>query len=360
LRNTSLEIYPANNSLSLDCQLVLNCRNNSTSYLSPPFGSCISSRGFSSAAYRYGFNGKEKETDGTADNYDFGARIYDGRLGKFLSVDYFKQKTPFSSTYQFASNAPISKLDINGDWDIEIHTFNDRGKYGYGILIVKDMNGKEKFRTVVRAQGMKHAANGNNPRNRLKQYGDSPTGTYKFEQWRKDGDHSIYGPNYRLDMTAVSGEIKKSGRTEIQIHGGRQIGFKGNLWNTGGCFRVYDDAIKSIKTTIDELEANDENEKKSRLIVATNDLEEYNGKYYINSELTELKNIEAEIESNKADLTQKENEIIKLQKYENESESDFEQRQYKAEYEKQLLESKAKKLDDQKKEAEKKGISGKY
>jgi len=33
--------------------------------------------------YRYGFNGKEKNKDITSDNYDFGARIYDGRIGKW-------------------------------------------------------------------------------------------------------------------------------------------------------------------------------------------------------------------------------------------------------------------------------------
>ena len=60
---------------------------NSKSVKLHPFGSCMAGRGFSSAAYRYGFNGKEKETDGIADNYEFGARIYDGRLGRWLSAD---------------------------------------------------------------------------------------------------------------------------------------------------------------------------------------------------------------------------------------------------------------------------------
>ncbi len=79
-----------------------------------PFGSCISSRGFSSAAYRYGFNGKEKETDGTADNYDFGARIYDGRLGRWLSVDPLFEKYPSFSPYQYCTNNGLIYTDING------------------------------------------------------------------------------------------------------------------------------------------------------------------------------------------------------------------------------------------------------
>ncbi len=71
-------------------------------------------RVFSSSAYRYGFNGKEEETDGTADNYDFGARIYDGRLGRWLAVDplyfFFKKY----STYNISVNSPIRLLDIDG------------------------------------------------------------------------------------------------------------------------------------------------------------------------------------------------------------------------------------------------------
>ena len=39
--------------------------------------------------YRYGFNGKENDNEvkGTGNQIDYGARIYDGRLGRFLSVE---------------------------------------------------------------------------------------------------------------------------------------------------------------------------------------------------------------------------------------------------------------------------------
>jgi RHS repeat-associated protein len=74
----------------------------------------MANRGFSSAAYRYGFNGKEKETDGTADNYDFGARIYNGRLGRWLSVDPEAITYTSNSTYHFCNNQPITAVDKNG------------------------------------------------------------------------------------------------------------------------------------------------------------------------------------------------------------------------------------------------------
>lgn len=71
-------------------------------------------REYSGGAYKYGFNGKEKEADGTADNYDFGARIYDGRLGRFVSIDPFYRRYPMQSPYQFAVNVPIKLIEIFG------------------------------------------------------------------------------------------------------------------------------------------------------------------------------------------------------------------------------------------------------
>ena len=46
-------------------------------------------RSMSSGSYRYGFNGKENDNDakGTGNQQDYGMRIYDPRLGRFLSVD---------------------------------------------------------------------------------------------------------------------------------------------------------------------------------------------------------------------------------------------------------------------------------
>jgi RHS repeat-associated protein len=67
--------------------------------------------------YRFGFNGKEKvdEVYGDANAYDFGARIYDPRLGRFLSVDPMAAKYPAWSPFSFAINNPIRFIDENGN-----------------------------------------------------------------------------------------------------------------------------------------------------------------------------------------------------------------------------------------------------
>lgn len=68
--------------------------------------------------YRYGVNGKEKddEVKGNGNSLDFGARIHDPRLGRWLSGDPAQQKYPSISTYDFATNSPIYFVDQNGKW----------------------------------------------------------------------------------------------------------------------------------------------------------------------------------------------------------------------------------------------------
>jgi len=68
------------------------------------------------SGYRYGFNGKENDNEvkGEGNQQDYGFRIYDPRLGKFLSVDPLTKSYPFYTPYQFASNSPISSIDLDG------------------------------------------------------------------------------------------------------------------------------------------------------------------------------------------------------------------------------------------------------
>jgi RHS repeat-associated protein len=72
-----------------------------------------------SEGYRYGFNGKEKDDKGEwgMTQYDFGARIYNPAIGKFLSVDPLTKSFAMLSPYQYASNRPIDGIDLDGmEW----------------------------------------------------------------------------------------------------------------------------------------------------------------------------------------------------------------------------------------------------
>jgi RHS repeat-associated protein len=71
---------------------------------------------FTTNGYRFAFNGKEQdnEVSGSGNSYDFGARIYDSRLGKFLSVDPDYSLYCWQSPYVFAAASPITFIDQDG------------------------------------------------------------------------------------------------------------------------------------------------------------------------------------------------------------------------------------------------------
>ena len=68
-------------------------------------------------AYRFGFNGQEKddEVKGNGNSLDFGARILDPRIGKWLSLDAKAHVYPMLSDYAFVGNNPIAYIDPDGN-----------------------------------------------------------------------------------------------------------------------------------------------------------------------------------------------------------------------------------------------------
>jgi RHS repeat-associated protein len=79
-----------------------------------PFGMSLSGRKFNASGYRYGFNGKENDKDISEGAQDYGMRINEVRLGRFLSVDPITDEYPELTPYQFASNRPIDGIDLDG------------------------------------------------------------------------------------------------------------------------------------------------------------------------------------------------------------------------------------------------------
>jgi RHS repeat-associated protein len=64
---------------------------------------------------KQGFNNKEKShKTNSQTNYDYGFRIYNAGIGKFLSVDPLTKSYPELTPYQFASNRPIDGVDLDG------------------------------------------------------------------------------------------------------------------------------------------------------------------------------------------------------------------------------------------------------
>jgi RHS repeat-associated protein len=91
-------------------------------------------------AYRYGFNGKESdnETSGAGNTYDYGFRMYNPRVGRFLSIDPLTKKYPMLTPYQFASNSPIMSSDLDG-LEAKLETVKDNNGKVLAISIEVDV-----------------------------------------------------------------------------------------------------------------------------------------------------------------------------------------------------------------------------
>lgn len=85
-----------------------------------PFGVQLSGRNFVKSGAkegRFGFNGMEEDVElkGEGNSYDFGARMYDSRLGKWFSLDRRSGSFPSFSPYSFYRNNPLVFMDPNGE-----------------------------------------------------------------------------------------------------------------------------------------------------------------------------------------------------------------------------------------------------
>ena len=88
-----------------------------------PFGMGMPGREYTAGSgYRYGFNGKEKsdEVYGDGNSYDYGARMYDSRVGRWLSADPRKDKYTSWSPFHFGFDNPITTIDPNGEENIVV------------------------------------------------------------------------------------------------------------------------------------------------------------------------------------------------------------------------------------------------
>ncbi len=127
-----------------------------------PFRLQMEGRKVQGLDYRYGFNGKEIDNWNPAEDappsgggplgpppdptepvvdpnsgivYNYGFRIYNPTIGKFLSVDPLRKSYPWYTPYQFASNIPILGVDLDG---LEFqHNSNYQLKRTYGKTVLE-------------------------------------------------------------------------------------------------------------------------------------------------------------------------------------------------------------------------------
>ncbi len=102
-----------------------------------PFGSQIQSRTFNPDLMKRGFNGKENDIEikGQGNSQDFGARLYDNRLGRWFKPDRYEALYESLSPYNFVANTPIQATDADGNLIVFVngyHSFPASGPGGAG------------------------------------------------------------------------------------------------------------------------------------------------------------------------------------------------------------------------------------
>jgi len=87
-------------------------------------------RSDSYSQYKFGFNGKEKDNEINVNGGDFPmaigirARIYDSRLGRWLSLDPMMRKYSNQSPFDYCINNPISNIDPTGHSVKKVDNYN--------------------------------------------------------------------------------------------------------------------------------------------------------------------------------------------------------------------------------------------
>jgi len=163
--------------------------NNKTNHYYP-YGMLLPNRHEDAGEYRYGFNGMEKddEVSGEGNSYDYGARLYNPRVGRWFSVDPLAHLREWVSPYNFVQNNPINRTDPTGALDGE-----------YDVTHDEDGNEvKTKTSTLGDAEGIdfNHHLDGTQKGNT--EIVNNNTGT---TNWINDGVRLIRGYTQRSNST---------------------------------------------------------------------------------------------------------------------------------------------------------------
>jgi RHS repeat-associated protein len=79
-----------------------------------PFGMTMPGRSYNAHTYRHGFTGHEKESDLAEGIYTTEYRLYDARVGRWLSVDPLFEKYVGMSPYNYCAGNPVMMVDPDG------------------------------------------------------------------------------------------------------------------------------------------------------------------------------------------------------------------------------------------------------
>jgi RHS repeat-associated protein len=129
--------------------------------------------------YLFDFYGKENdnEVQGVGNIYDYGFRIYNPRLGKFLSIDPLTKSYPWYTPYQFAGNTPAQAIDLDGLEEIKMTKVKNEDGSTTAILTITCYDLTKGLR-ILDANGIEVANLYKKVRERLSEFSFRKDGIY--------------------------------------------------------------------------------------------------------------------------------------------------------------------------------------
>lgn len=180
-----------------------------------PYGMLMPGRSYSSTAYKYGFNGKEKddEVKGEGNSIAFEARIFDSRLGRFMSSDPWTAKYSWQTPYAYHRNSPITFIDWLGLGD---KFYDETGKFLYegkgnntGLFVISN----ERYEQLKSA----FASNDRKFVSKLKGFSLTAFGSEEdaAKSWAKSGHRETLNDPMHLERAAQIFQAKTSGDASV-------------------------------------------------------------------------------------------------------------------------------------------------
>lgn len=133
-----------------------------------PFGMLVPNRYASSSAYRYGFQGQEKDDEikGEGNSLNYKYRMHDPRVGRFFAVDPLTKSYPHYTPYSFSGNKVIHAVELEGLEEKIVHT-QYLGNYRYTTVLkrsqfqYKEWSNMKKtwWKTIFMGEGARNESN---------------------------------------------------------------------------------------------------------------------------------------------------------------------------------------------------------
>ncbi len=127
-----------------------------------PFGMVMTQKNYNTSGTNYQqnkylYNGKEIQDDVlggvSLGLYDYGARMYDPALGRFMTQDAYAEKYISMTPYQYGANNPIKYIDVNGDSTYLVIWATEDGNIGHAGVAVDNYQKDEDGNYVTDENG---------------------------------------------------------------------------------------------------------------------------------------------------------------------------------------------------------------